>query len=71
MQRRDYVILTVLIAVAILSVFVVNHIVEASWVALAAGDTGELDVNSAYPEPYPMYSMDGPNLLPLIFSSGN
>jgi hypothetical protein len=73
MHRKDYVILAVLIVVAILSVYVITNVVEASWVVLAAGEAGEPGVESAYPwpDPYPMYDSGRAKLLPIIFHSGN
>lgn len=73
MHRRDYLILAALVAIAILCVLAIPHLVQLSGVVLAAGEAGELDLQSAYPGPgpYPMNIADGPNLLPLIFFSGN
>jgi len=70
MNRRDYLILAALVAIAILCVLAIPHLVQVSGVVLAAGEAGDLDLQSAYPGPYPMYSLDGPKLLPMIFSSG-
>ena len=73
MRRKDYVILAFLIIVAIFSVYVITGVIESRWVVQAAGEAGEMGMESAYPwpDPYPMYGSGRLKLLPLIFSSGN
>ena len=73
MRGRDYIILAVLVATAILCVILIPQLVEARGIGLAAGESVLSGMHNAYPGPgpYPMNIADGPNLLPLIFFSGN
>ena len=70
MHRKDYVILILLVLVAIVSVFVITNVVEASLLLQTEGQSGIGMADDVYPGPYPMKDFKGPKLLPLIFQTG-
>jgi hypothetical protein len=70
MNRKDYVILFILVLVSFVSVFVITSVVEASLLLQSEGQSGIGMADDVYPGPYPMNYFEGPKLLPLIFQTG-